>query len=531
MNFVSFPFILFVALTVLIYFSIPKRFQWCVLLASSYVFLWLNSGWLVLTMFSTIVATYLIANEIFETYTSGRQYLKEHANSLSSGERKAFKEKTKRKAKCILILGVVIDLGILLSLKYFNFFVNNSSHLLNLVGIEIPTLKLLLPIGISFYTLQAIAYMVDVYRNKIEPDRNLGKFMLFMSYFPQIVQGPIARHSQLAHQLYDSHQFDYRRSMFGIQLIIWGWMKKLVIADRLAVPVNQIFDNYRQHTGLIVFLGAILYGVQIYADFSGGMDIARGVSQIFGIELELNFRQPYFSTSIEDFWRRWHITLGSWMRDYVFYPLSLSKAFAALSRKSRKILGQSVGKKLPSFLSMFIVYFLVGFWHGPEWKYVAYGIWNGVFIVAGIMLAEVYDKGREICGIQADSFSWKWFQMLRTFILISLGRFFSRGDDFKAAIHMFVQMTKKWYDLSFIVDGSLINLGLDTANWVLLLIALFVLFAVDCLHERGVQIRESIARQNIVFRWIVYYAAILVILIFGIYGPAYDSAIFIYEQF
>lgn len=531
MTFVSFPFILFVALTALVYFSVPKRFQWCVLLAASYAFFWLNSGWLLLTMFGTTAVTYLIAHGIFKAYANGKQYLREHADSLSSGMRKAFKEQTKRKAKYILILGVVIDLGILLFLKYFNFFANNSNKLLRLAGIEIPTLKLLLPIGISFYTLQAIAYMADVYRNKIEPDRNPGKFMLFMSYFPQIVQGPIARYSQLAHQLYDSHRFDYKRCTLGIQLILWGWMKKLLIGDRLAIPVNRIFDNYKQYTGPIVFLGAILYGIQVYADFSGGMDMARGVSQIFGIELELNFRQPYFSTSIEDFWRRWHITLGGWMRDYIFYPLSLSKTFAALSRKSRKIVGQSVGKKLPAFLAMFIVYFLVGFWHGPEWKYVAYGIWNGTFIVAGIMLEEVYNKAREKCGIRADSFSWKGFQMFRTFILMSLGRLFSRGAGFRAAVYMFARMTEKWYDLSFIVDGSLIDLGLDTANWFLLLIAVFVLFAVDCLHERGVQIRESIARQNIVFRWIIYYAAILAILIFGIYGPAYDSASFIYEQF
>lgn len=531
MAFVSFTFIIFIVVIGLLYFIVPKRFQWCVLLVGSYLYFFANSKWLILVMFITTLVTFFTAKVIHKVNKEGKKYLKDNSSNLSSQERKTYKEKTKKTSRCILLIGIVIDLGILLFLKYFNFFVNNTNKILVFAKVELPTLNMLLPLGISFYTLQAIGYMVDIYRNKYEPESHLGKFMLFMSYFPQIVQGPIARYNTLAHQLYEEHEFEYKRVMFGIQLIVWGWMKKLIIADRIAIPTNQIFNNYSQYSGLMIFLGAVFYGLQVYADFSGGMDIARGVSQVLGIELELNFKQPYFSTSIEDFWRRWHITLGRWMRDYIFYPLSLSKAFGNLSKKTRKVVGQFVGKRLPSFLAMFIVYFLVGFWHGAEWKYIVYGIWNGTFIVSGILLTEVYGKVRGKFGIRDTSFTWNLFQMIRTFILISLGRFFSRADSLKIALNMFRLMTIKWYDFSFVVDGSLLELGLDNANWIVLLFFIVVLFVVDYLHESGIQIREKIADQNIIFRWIIYYAAIISIMIFGIYGPGYDGTSFIYGKF
>ncbi len=531
MSFVSLPFIIFITITVAIYFLLPKRFQWLVLLVSSYVFFWLNSEWLLFILLGTTIVTFLTAHWISRLYATGKQYVKDHAETLSRQEKREYDGKLKKKAKRILLCGVIIVLGLLLFLKYFNFFAENANVFLKYANVKMPKLNLLLPIGISFYTLQAIAYMVDVYRGKYEADTNVVKFMLFMSYFPQIIQGPIARFDQLAHQLYEKHSFDYKRFTFGIQLIIWGWMKKVIVADRIAIPANYIFDNHSQYTGLMVFLGAAFYGFQVYADFSGGMDIARGVSQIFGIELELNFKQPYFSKSIEEFWRRWHITLGSWMRDYVFYPLSLSKLFGKLSKKTRKIFGPFLGKRLPSLLSMFIVYFLVGFWHGPTWKYIIYGVWNGVFIMSGILLVEVYSKCRKKCGIAEDDVSWKVFQIFRTFIIITLGRFFSRASGGKVALAMMTSMTKKWYDFSFLVDGSLFKLGLDNANWILLIVALVVMFAVDCIHEKNISIRETIAKQNIVFRWTIYYAALVLIWIFGMYGPGYDSAGFIYGQF
>lgn len=530
MDFVSLVFLIFVAATALVYFLVPSRVRWVVLLAASYIFFWLNSHYLVLVLFFATVVTFVTGKAVYAINSKGDRYIKEHMD-LPRKERSAYKEKVKKQAKSVLLVGVIIVLGILLFLKYYNFFADNANVILKHFGIGMPHLGLLLPLGISFYTLQAIAYMVDVYRGKLVPDTNLAKFMLFMSFFPQIVQGPIPRHEQLAEQLYEGHDFDYTRVTYGAQLILWGFMKKLIFADMLGVPVDQVFNNYQEYTGLILFFAAAGYGIQVYADFSGGMDIARGVAQIFGIDLVLNFEQPYFSNSIENFWRRWHITLGSWMRDYIFYPLSLSKSFGNLSKKARKVFGNYIGKRLPAFLAMFIVFILVGVWHGAEWKYIAYGIYNGIFIVMGIILEEKYAQARERIGIDADSISWRYFQIFRSFILISIGRYFSRGLGFMHALRMMKLTLVEWYDLSFLLDGSLNELGLDPAHWMLMFICILVLFGVDVLHEKGIHIRETIAKQHIIFRWFIYIAAVVILLIFGTYGPEYDSGAFIYEQF
>lgn len=512
-----------------IYFALPLRIRWVALLVGSLVFYFLNSGWLLLVMLATTLVTYLLglAMQTIKDRSAGVLSSKR----LQKSDRKRVRMETKRRCKPLLVIGVLFDAGMLLYLKYYNFFAENANALLGDKGAGLPHINLLLPLGISFYTLQAIAYLVDVYRGKTTADRNFAKFALFMSYFPQIVQGPIPRYKKLAKQLVEGHEFDYTRLCHGCQLIIWGFFQKLVIADRIAPAVNMVYDNHANYHGLIVFLAAAGYGLQVYADFQGGMDIARGFSEVVGIELDLNFSQPYFSRSIEEFWRRWHITLGAWMRDYVFYPLSLSKLFTSIGKGSRKVLGDFVGKRMPPILAMFIVYFLVGFWHGAEWKYIAYGVWNGIFIVAGILLPEFYAFMCRTMGIDKERFGWRLFQVLRTFCICSLGRLFSRGTDLAASFDMFRSIGTEWWDLSFLLDGKLLTLGIDMANWILLIAAIGVLYFVDRLHEQGFKIREAIDRQHIVLRWAIYILAIDAIIVFGIYGPGYDSASFIYEQF
>lgn len=532
MTFVSAAFSVFFAGIAALYFCVKKDYRWIVLLLGSYFFYWMSSRSLTVVLFLMTIITFFAGKIMDARNQKCAVYLREH-KELSSDARKAYKQNCKKTNKQILVLGIVLDLSMLLFLKYFNFFSGNVNELLGQLGIgaTVPTLSLLIPIGLSFYTLQAIAYMTDVYRGKYQADRNLFKFMLFMSYFPQIVQGPIARHDHLANQLYEGHDFDYGRCTFGLQLALWGLIKKLVIADRLAIPVNMVFNHYGDYHGLLVLLAAFGYGLQVYADFSGGMDIARGVSQILGIELQLNFKQPYFAKSIEEFWRRWHITLGSWMKDYVFYPLSLSKLSGTIGKKARKVFGNNIGKKIPSFIAMFIVYFLVGFWHGPEWKYIAYGIWNGIFIMSGILLEDVYSNTKKKLNIQEERFSWRFFQIFRTIVLCSVGRFFSRAENLKVAFLMIAASFKGFTNIAFLVDKTLISLGLSTADWFILCIMLLILLGVDTAHERGIKIRQTIAEQGIVFRWIIYYAAMFAVVIFGIYGSGYDSASFIYQQF
>ena len=313
MSFVSAFFLAFIAVVTVVYFVMPKTVRWVVLLVASYLFFFINSHFLILVLFAQTLVTYLCGR--WMGVIDDKLALPADADRAA---KRAAKSEAKRLKKRAVHVGVVFNIGVWLFLKYFNFFADNANFILQLFNIQIPSLGLLVPIGLSFYTLQAVAYIIDVQRGKCEVDKSLPQFMLYMSYFPQIVQGPIPRYADLAMQLYKGHSFDYQRACFGAQLILWGLIKKLVIADRLGIPVSQVFDNYGYYSGFIVFLAAAGYGLQVYADFSGGIDIARGFSQLIGIDMQQNFRQPYFSRSIEDFWRRWHMTLGAWTRDYIF---------------------------------------------------------------------------------------------------------------------------------------------------------------------------------------------------------------------
>lgn len=526
MSIVSAAFLAFVALVALCYFAVPKRVRWTVLLVASYVFFFINSEKLIVVLFAQTVFTFLIGRWMAAVDR------KHAANAPSADDKhavKAAKAAAKKAKSRIEVLGVVGNLATLLVLKYWNFFADSGNVLLAHFGVQLPSIGLLIPIGLSFYTLQAIAYIIDVKRGKVQADGNLFKFMLFMSFFPQIVQGPIPRYKQLASQLYEGHAFDYNRMCYGAQLMLWGFVKKLVIANRLAIPVDQVFDNFSYYSGPIVLLAAVGYGLQVYADFSGGIDVARGVAQILGIDMAENFKQPYFSRSIEEFWRRWHITLGAWMRDYVFFPLSLSKAASRVGRVARRLFGTSVGKKAPPIIATFIVFILVGGWHGASWSFVAYGLWNGFFIALGILLADRYAAAKGLLKVRDEGFSWRLFQMVRTILICSLGRLFVRSDGVHQALHMFRSMFDGWYDLSFLVNGDMVLLGLNTANWFVLVAAIVVLLATDIAHERGVKIREAIARQGIVFRWLVYLCAFCAALVLGEYGSG--ASIFVYQQF
>lgn len=532
MAFVSVEFLAFISVVCLVYFLTPARAKWIVLLMASYVFYAFSSIKMLVFLLFTTATTFVAGQLLGKVSKRTKEYIASNKESLGREEKKAYKERQLKKKRRIVFLMVFINLGMLIFLKYFNFLAGNVNQLLGITGVDvtIPFLELFLPLGISFYTLQAIGYVVDVYREKYEPDKNIVKFALFMSFFPQIVQGPIARYDHLAHQLYEPHKFDYDRVTKGAQLILWGFMKKLVLADRIAILVNQIFNNYTQYEGVMLFIGAVGYSLQIYGDFSGGMDIARGVSQILGIDLAVNFERPYFSRSLGEFWRRWHITLGSWMKDYVFYPLSLSKSFNKLGKRCRKIFGNYIGKKLPTFLSMFIVFMFVGVWHGSSWKYIAYGFWNGGIISASILLESFYEKCNAACKIDAESYGWKFIQMVRTFVLCSLGRYFSRAETCRIALSMF-KGTFICFNPWVLTDGTLMQLGLEMVDYLLIATMILILLVVGILQERGVHLRDSIAQQNIIFRWTLYMGALIFVLLAGIYGPGYSASEFIYQQF
>lgn len=532
MSLVSLQFFVFLLCVSILYFLLPLGKRWIVLLLASYLFYLTSSVKMTVFLLLTTLTTFYAGRRLGSLNEETAAWLAAHKKELDREGKKQYKAKQATRKKRTLLAAVLWNIGILCVLKYTGFVFESINGALEFAGISrlLPTVNWLLPLGLSFYTFQAVGYVIDVYRGKYEPDQSLPQYMLFVSFFPQIIQGPISRHDQLAHQLYEGHRFDYTRVTMGLQLMLWGLIKKLVLAERLALIANEIFDNYLNYAGLTMFIGAAVYGMQVYADFSGGMDMVCGIGQIFGIEMIKNFERPYFARSLAEFWRRWHITLGAWMRDYVFYPVSLSKRFSRLGKKTKKWFGTQTGKMIPTFLAMFLTFMLVGIWHGAAWKYVAYGFWNAVIISASILLEPLYRKMAGICHIDTECAAWRLFSVVRTFLLCSFGRFFSRGLSLRSALTMMKSFFTVW-NPQVLTDGTFLGMGLTGRDWLVAFFMILALLVIGIFQERGVHIRERLAQQNIVIRWIFYMGAVIFLVLFGMYGPGYSASEFVYQQF
>lgn len=540
MNYTSLNFILFVALTVLVYFLFPlKKQKWTVLLVASYVFyLFAGYKYVAFILFTTIT-TYLFALWINRIGVKSKETLKLNKQTWDRDKKKKFKNSIKHKKRLVMALVLVVNFGILAFLKYYNFFAGSLNDVMGMFGIgfSAPTLKLFLPLGISFYTFQSMGYIVDVYREKVAPEKNIAKLALFVSFFPQIIQGPISFYDQLAHQLYEPHKFDFTRFKYGMELILWGFFKKLIIADRAVVAINTVTADYSAYNGTTLTFTILLYALQLYADFSGGIDISRGVAQIFGIDMVDNFKRPYFAKSINDYWRRWHITLGAWLKNYLFYPLAMSNLFINASKKMKGTkfgstkAGAHIAKVLPTSIASLIVFLVVGIWHGANWKYVAFGIWNGGIIMISILLKPVFDWVLAKLRINAQSFSYGVFQMFRTFLVVLVGYVFDVAPNFAQAMNTF---KLAFTDQSFSVGWSQISeLGLDKFDYAIIIFAMIVVFVASVIQEKhnSTTIREMLDKKSFALRGLVIFAGLMLVLVFGIYGPGYDPAAFVYMQF
>ncbi|MGN1467865.1 MAG: MBOAT family O-acyltransferase [Ruminococcus sp.] len=541
MSYTTINFLAFVAITMLVYFLFPLRKQkWIVLLAASYVFyLFAGYKYVAFILFTT-VSTYLVALWIDKISQSSKNALKKNKQDWSREQKKKFKNSTKIKKRLVMALVLVLNFGILAFLKYYNFFAGSLNDVIGIFGWDFsaPTLKLFLPLGISFYTFQSMGYIVDVYREKVAPEKNPAKFALFVSFFPQIIQGPISFYDQLAHQLYEPHKFDFTNFKHGMELILWGYFKKLVIADRAVVVITAATgDNYVNFGGTTITFSVLMYALQLYADFSGGIDISRGIAKIFGIEMVDNFKRPYFAKSINDYWRRWHITLGAWMKNYLFYPLAMSNLFINASKKMKNTkfgntkAGAHIAKVLPTSIASLIVFLMVGIWHGANWKYVAFGLWNGVIIMLSILLKPVFEFVIKKLHINAKSFAYDVFQMFRTFIIVLVGYVFDIAPNFTGAIDM---MKRSLFNQDFSQGWAQIKtLGLDKKEYAIIFAGMLLMFVVSVIQERNstTTLREILDRKTIVIRWSLVFLCIVTILIFGVYGPGYDPAEFVYMQF
>lgn len=517
MTFTSLAFWGFTAVLIAAYYLLPRRMQWALLLLASLVFYSTFSLKAIVYLLSTALIAYLFALSLNRC----------HSKKPPSGTRDA-KKRHKRRLRLILSTALIFVVGALVFLKYYNFLAGNIGSLFNRSGNPLPYLDLLLPLGISFYTLQIAGYVIDVYRGKYPAERNPLKVMLFASFFPQMVQGPIGRYDHLAPQLFARHTFNGTRLKHGILLVLWGFFKKVLIADRLAFFVNTVFDQHPQYGGAVIFLGVVGYCFQVYADFSGGIDIVRGCAQMLGIDMAENFKRPYFATSVQGFWLRWHITLGAWMKDYVFYPLSLSKPFAKLGKASRKWLPGRVGKVVPAAAASFVVFMLIGVWHGASWKFIAYGIYNAVIITFSTLMEPMYQTWKQRFRISNTSKSWHMFALLRTFFLMTVGRYFSRALTLTAGLAM-LKATFTTPIVGQLFDGTLSKLVGE--DFIVVLMALAVLLVVSILQERGVSIRHSLDQQKGFIQFAVLFGLLLCLVLFGLYREGYIATEFIYAQF
>ncbi len=520
MTITSASFLLFLAFACFGYYLVPMQRRWYILLLSSVVFYAIAAPKGLLYILATTLITHFIALWIQKDQDALQNAL---VSTSDKEAKRRLKSIYKKKKKGKLAIGLLVCFGLLAIIKYTNFVVLNLLSLFSREQLFHP-LSFFIPMGLSFYTFSITSYLFDVYYAKTDAEKNPFKLLLFISWFPSMVQGPINRFGDLHQEFFKKeHPFDLTNFEFALQRILWGFIKKLVIADRAAQVVSYIFDEYAKLPNFIILFGLVMYSIQLYSDFAGGMDIALGVSSLFGIQLKENFRQPYFATSIADFWRRWHITLGSWMKDYIFYPFALSKTATNISKKLSKR-SKYLSKVVPMALGNIIVFLLVGIWHGAEWHFVWYGLFHGGIIAFSVLMEPIYKKQIASLHIDTKSTGWHLFQIVRTFLLVNIGCLLDDVADMRQSWGM----TKQLFDLTnwhLLANFSFKGFGRLTLLTVALFCLIWCILSIE--KERGINVQQRIANLPVWIRWSLYLALIFAVPLF----QSAHSAGFMYAQF
>lgn len=479
MSYISFSFFILLTILAVVYFVMPQKFRYIVLLFFSGIFIYFAGGLhSVVFIYATTVFVYLSAIGL---YKSSKPVLR----------------------KLLLAGSIIVIVGILWGIKY----VAHASFMPEIVR------SIAVPIGISFYTLQMIAYLVDVYRGQIQAERSFLKYVLYVTWFPHILQGPIARYDKLSKTLYEGAGFDYDRVCKGLQLMIWGIAQKLIIADRAAIVVGEVFRNYGRYGGVQVLYAAVLYAIELYADFCGCVNISIGVSEIFGIRLDSNFIQPYMAVSVKDFWRRWHVSLSIWLRDYVYIPLG----------------GNRKGT-FRKYVNLMVTFVISGIWHGVGNRFIVWGGLHGAYQIVGSITQPYRNKLVAKLHINEDNKLLHAFRVVMTFIWVDIAWVFFRADSISHACRLLLAIVNKW-NIWALFDEELYALGIDRRETWLLFIFIVIMFYVDHLHEKKVAIREKVAGFSIVARFSIYLALLLAVFVFGKYGFGFNANDFIYMSF
>lgn len=525
---VSYEFLAFLAALAVLYYLIPGRFQWCLLLVASYLFYAVSGVKMMGFILITTVSVWWLGKKIGQIHEECASYIKSH--DLTREEKKRYRAGIKRRQWRLLVVGLVFNFGILAVLKYTNFTLENVNALLHLFGsgTSLGFVNWLLPLGVSYYTFQSAGYLIDVYRKKYAPEQNLGHLALFVSFFPQLIQGPISRFDEMKEQYFTTHRADSRNIFFGMQRMLWGYFKKLVVADRLLPVILAVSQDMETWQGIYVWIGMICYTIQIYADFAGGIDIVIGAAQIFGICLPENFNRPYFSKTVPEYWRRWHMSLMMWLREYIFYPSSVCGPVNRLTRFAKGHLGDGIAKRVPVYSASILVWLVVGIWHGATWGYVVWGLIHCTILLAAQEVAPLKRRFHQRYGLEGKT----WFsviQVLRTLLILSLVQMLEYYHTVSNMLRMQWNMFTA-SSFSQLFDGRLPELGLTGADWIAALAGTGLMLVVSLVQRKG-SVREQLGARPFWVRALVWYLLLVAVLVFGAYGQGYDASQFIYNQF
>lgn len=502
MQFITSGFVILWTISFALYYLVPKKWQWMVLAAASVLFYVIGTGGIPVGILLTGVGAYACGIWLDRSLEAQRNALLVCTDKKA---KKTLKQGFERHRKSIQILYFVYSLGILCVTKYMA----------------------VMSLGISFYTLTAVGYVVDVGREQCRAQKNFGKLLLFLAYFPAVIQGPFNRYEKLGAQLEDAHDFDFEKMLFGIQRFVWGAFKKLVIADRINLFVGNVFRDGGEIPGSIYALAVVLYMLQLYADFSGYMDMALGVSETFGIILPENFKRPYFSRSVAEFWRRWHITLGNWFKDYVMFSFVMSGAGRKIGKTAKKKWPR-MGKYATGVIGTMLVWLLTGMWHGRTVGYILWGVYYGAIMCVSLVLEPYYAVWRERLHIKEGKLH-SLFCMARTWGIVFLADVLIRSESLFQAGKIYRGLFTDFR----LRDGisSVASYGLHRHGFLLLLVACMMWLLVSVWEERGKDVRRLFADCPIAVRWGCYYSVVLLLIITGIYGGGYDTAAFLYQSF
>lgn len=525
----SYYFLLFLAASLLLYWLCPKKYRYIPLLVESVVFLLLVDWKSIFFILFSMIVIFLCAYFIDKNAKKQKDYISLHKGEMTLEEKKAYKTKNKHIRKSLLVVGILAVTILLGIMKYLGFLLGSVQSIVQLFGgnFAFELRGWFLPVGISFYTFQAIGYLVDVYWGKYEAERNPFRFALFMFYFPKLLQGPIVRYNEMKETLFEEKTLTYDNFTNGLKRMAFGYLKKMVVADALMAFLKFAFANVAELSGVESFLSVVLYFIQDYCDFSGYMDIAIGASMTFGIVLPENFNRPYFARNIDEYWRRWHITLGTWFKDYIFYPLSISRFSLGIGKFFKKF-SKGLGQKMPAVFGLIVVWLLTGLWHGASWNYVLWGGYYGVIIIISIFLEPLKNWFYEKTKISRNNVFIQIWQHLLTLFLLAFGKILFMCNDLSSTWQMFVQCFH-WNNLSL---QNIWN-QIGDSSFFTAISCFAPIFIVDLIQEiwPKTSFLSKFNRLPIYVRWPIMIALIVVIVWFGWYGNGLPHFDFGYTQF